>query len=40
MRLPIYPEYIKQMHGYLPKSFESKIMSQVDSEGYALEESI
>jgi 7,8-didemethyl-8-hydroxy-5-deazariboflavin synthase CofG subunit len=40
MRLPIYPEYIKQMHGYLPKSLENKIMSQVDTEGYALEESI
>jgi 7,8-didemethyl-8-hydroxy-5-deazariboflavin synthase CofG subunit len=35
LRLPVYPEYIVRMDGYLPSSLEEKIRSQVDSEGFA-----
>ena len=38
MRLPVYPEYIKQIAGFLPRSLEEKILSEVDDEGYAKEE--
>jgi FO synthase len=34
LRLPVYPEYIVRMDGYLPSSLEEKIRSQVDSEGF------
>lgn len=38
MRLPVYPEYIKRIPGFLPRSLEKKILSEVDDEGYAKEE--
>jgi 7,8-didemethyl-8-hydroxy-5-deazariboflavin synthase CofG subunit len=38
MRLPIYPEYIRRIPGYLPKTLEDKILRQVDDEGYVQEE--
>lgn len=35
LRLPVYPEYILRLDGYLPNSLVEKIRSQVDSEGFA-----
>jgi len=38
MRLPVYPEYIKHIPRFLPRSLEDKILSEVDDEGYVKEE--
>jgi FO synthase len=38
MRLPVYPEYIKHIPGFLPRSLEDKTFSEVDDEGYVKEE--
>lgn len=38
MRLPIYPEYIRKISGFLPKRLEHKIKSQVDDEGFVRED--
>ena len=38
MRLPVYPEYIKHIPGFLSRSLEDKIFSEVDDEGYVKEE--
>ena len=38
MRLPIYPEYIRKISGFLPKKLKHKIISQVDDEGFVRED--
>jgi FO synthase len=38
MRLPIYPEYIRKISGFLPKKLKHKITSQVDDEGFVRED--
>lgn len=38
MRLPVYPEYIKKISGFLPKKLKHKIISQVDDEGFVRED--
>ena len=38
MRLPIYPEYIRKISGFLPKKLKHKITSQVDNEGFVRED--
>jgi 7,8-didemethyl-8-hydroxy-5-deazariboflavin synthase CofG subunit len=38
IRLPVYPEYIVRIRGYLSRTLEEKIRTQVDDEGYPREE--
>jgi 7,8-didemethyl-8-hydroxy-5-deazariboflavin synthase CofG subunit len=38
MRLPVYPEYIVRIQGYLSRTLEERIRTQVDDEGYPREE--
>jgi 7,8-didemethyl-8-hydroxy-5-deazariboflavin synthase CofG subunit len=38
MRLPVYPEYIRKISGFLPKKLKRKITSQVDNEGFVRED--
>jgi FO synthase len=38
MRLPVYPEYIRKIRGFLPKKLENRIKSQVDDEGFVRED--
>ncbi|MEM3004209.1 MAG: 7,8-didemethyl-8-hydroxy-5-deazariboflavin synthase CofG [Candidatus Bathyarchaeia archaeon] len=38
MRLPVYPEYVKRIPGFLPRRLQERIHSQVDDEGYVKED--
>jgi hypothetical protein len=38
MRLPVYPEYIRKISGFLPKKLKHQITSQVDDEGFVRED--
>jgi FO synthase len=40
MRLPVYPEYVKMIPGFLPSRLQDRILSQVDDEGYVKEDGL
>ncbi|MBS7622921.1 7,8-didemethyl-8-hydroxy-5-deazariboflavin synthase CofG [Candidatus Bathyarchaeota archaeon] len=40
MRLPVYPEYVKRIPGFLPGRLQDRILSMVDDEGYVKEDGL